>query len=223
MAVVGRRWQAVAMPLPRDAASVFDRKNTPLMRLIDVTDPRSLEGSSPCEGWSGLDVVQHLIDTQRDFLLKAGADLPDPAPTVAALGPATAWRTHAEAVARQLADDTPAERCLRDALRDVDGGGGLRPVLRLRPDRAPVGHRPGRGRPGGLLRARARAGRDGDRRLRRAHPWGGSVRTGRRGGHRRLPPGPGARAHRPRPPLTRPACGKDAHLLKVVRQGCASP
>ncbi|UUZ44477.2 maleylpyruvate isomerase family mycothiol-dependent enzyme [Janibacter limosus] len=109
MAVVGRRWQAVAMPLPRDAASVFDRKNTPLMRLIDVTDPRSLEGSSPCEGWSGLDVVQHLIDTQRDFLLKAGADLPDPAPTVAALGPATAWRTHAEAVARQLADDTPAE------------------------------------------------------------------------------------------------------------------
>ncbi|MGO1165153.1 MAG: TIGR03086 family metal-binding protein [Janibacter sp.] len=98
------------MPLPQDAASVFDRKNTPLMRLIDSADPAALDGPSPCEGWSGSDVVQHLIDTQRDFLLKAGADLPDPAPTVAALGSATAWRTHAEAVARQLADDTLAER-----------------------------------------------------------------------------------------------------------------
>ena len=99
-----------SMPLPQDAASVFDRKNTPLMRLVDATDPQALAGPSPCAGWSGLDVVQHLIDTQRDFLLKAGADLPDPAPTVAALGPATAWRTHAEGVARQLADDTLAER-----------------------------------------------------------------------------------------------------------------
>ncbi len=98
------------MPRPQDAASVFDRKHTPLMRLIDATDPQALAGDSPCDGWSGLDVIQHLIDTQRDFLLKAGADLPDPAPTVAALGPATAWRTHAEGVARQLADDTLAER-----------------------------------------------------------------------------------------------------------------
>lgn len=98
------------MPLPQDAASIFDRKNTPLMRLVDATDPQALAGPSPCVGWSGLDVVQHLIDTQRDFLLKAGADLPNPAPTVAALGPATAWRTHAEGVARQLADDTLAER-----------------------------------------------------------------------------------------------------------------
>lgn len=98
------------MPLPQDAASVFDRKNTPLMRLIDSADPQALAAPSPCEGWSGVDVIQHLIDTQRDFLLKAGAELPDPAPTVAVLGAATAWRTHAEAVARQLADDSFAER-----------------------------------------------------------------------------------------------------------------
>ncbi|WP_435200811.1 maleylpyruvate isomerase family mycothiol-dependent enzyme [Janibacter sp. GS2] len=98
------------MPLPQDAASIFDRKNTPLMRLIDSSDPEALASPSPCEGWSGEEVIQHLIDTQRDFLLKAGAELPDPAPTVGALGAATAWRTHAEAVARQLADDTLAER-----------------------------------------------------------------------------------------------------------------
>lgn len=113
------------MPLPRDAASVFDRKNTPLMRLIDATDPRALEGESPCEGWSGLDVVQHLIDTQRDFLLKAGADLPDPAPTVAALGPATAWRTHAEGVARQLADATLAERAYETPFGTSTVGGAF--------------------------------------------------------------------------------------------------
>lgn len=110
MAVVTGGWQAVRMPLPRDAASVFDRKNTPLMRLVDSLDPQAIAGASPCEGWSGLDVLQHLIDTQRDFMLKAGADLPDPAPTVEALGAPTAWRTHAEAVARQLADSTFAER-----------------------------------------------------------------------------------------------------------------
>lgn len=98
------------MPLPQDAASVFDRKNTPLMRLIDSAEPEALAAASPCAGWTGHDVIQHLIDTQRDFLLKAGADLPDPAPTVAALGAPTAWRTHAEAVARQLADDGLAER-----------------------------------------------------------------------------------------------------------------
>lgn len=98
------------MPMPQDAASVFDRKNTPLMRLIDSADPRALASDSPCRGWSGLDVIQHLIDTQRDFLLKAGADLPDPAPTIEALGPGTAWRTHAEGVARQLADDTFAAK-----------------------------------------------------------------------------------------------------------------
>lgn len=100
----------MGMPLPSDAASVFDRKNTPLMRLVDSADPQALAGPSPCEGWTGLDVVQHLIDTQRDFLQKAGADMPDPTPTVEALGASTAWRTHAEAVARQLADDTLAER-----------------------------------------------------------------------------------------------------------------
>lgn len=98
------------MPLPSDAASVFDRKNTPLMRLVDSADPVELAGPSPCEGWTGFDVVQHLIDTQRDFLQKAGADMPDPTPTTDVLGASIAWRTHAEAVARQLADDTLAER-----------------------------------------------------------------------------------------------------------------
>ena len=98
------------MPLPRDAASVFDRKNTPLMRLVDSAGPDALAGPSPCAGWTGADVVQHLIDTQRDFLLKSGADLPDPTPHVDVLGAATAWRTHAEAVARALADDSLAER-----------------------------------------------------------------------------------------------------------------
>ncbi|WP_068252798.1 maleylpyruvate isomerase family mycothiol-dependent enzyme [Janibacter corallicola] len=97
------------MPLPRDAASVFDRKNTPLMRLLDRADPQALTAASPCPGWSGVDVVEHLIESQRDFLLLAGADMPDPAPTVEQLGAAMAWRTHAEAVARQLADDGFAE------------------------------------------------------------------------------------------------------------------
>lgn len=113
------------MPLPRDAASIYDRKNTPLMRLVDSADPQRIAGPSPCEGWTGLDVLQHLIDTQRDFLLKTGADLPDPAPKVEVLGAAPAWRTHAEAVARQLADDTLAERPYETPFGQTTVGGAF--------------------------------------------------------------------------------------------------
>ncbi len=113
------------MPLPRDAASVYDRKNTPLMRLIDATAPDALADPSPCEGWSGTDVIQHLIDTQRDFMLKAGADLPDPAPKVEVMGPSTAWRTHAEGVARALADDSLAEKPYETPFGQTTVGGAF--------------------------------------------------------------------------------------------------
>lgn len=97
------------MPRPMDAASRFDRRNTPLTRLLDAVPDDAWDRPSPCAGWSAADVVQHMIDTQRTFMLQAGASMPHPEPKVAD-GPATAWRTHAEAVARALADDRIGEK-----------------------------------------------------------------------------------------------------------------
>ena len=91
------------MPKPMDPASRYDRTLTPLTRVVDAVPAEAWDAPSPCAGWSAADVLQHLIDTQRDFMLKAGAEMPDPAPVVAR-GPADAWRTHAEATARNLAD-----------------------------------------------------------------------------------------------------------------------
>lgn len=97
------------MPLPQDPASVYDRSSTPLTRLVDAVPEDAWQAPSPCAGWTAADVLQHVVDTQRDFMLKAGAEMPDPAPVVAT-GPAAAWRTHAEAVARSLADPRVGEK-----------------------------------------------------------------------------------------------------------------
>lgn len=107
--VVGARWQGGGMPLPMDAASRYDRKNTPLTKVVDTLPDDAWSQPSPCSGWTAADVLQHVVDTQRDFMLKAGAEMPDPAPVVAT-GPADAWRTHAEAVARSLADPRIGEK-----------------------------------------------------------------------------------------------------------------
>jgi uncharacterized protein (TIGR03086 family) len=102
-------WQAGNMPRPMDAASRFDRRNTPLTKLVDAVPDDAWGNASPCAGWSAADVLQHMIDTQRTFMLQAGASLPHPEPTVAD-GPAMAWRTHAESIARALADDRIGEK-----------------------------------------------------------------------------------------------------------------
>lgn len=96
------------MPMPQDPASRYDRRNTPLVRVVDAVPDDAWDAPSPCDGWSATDVLQHLVDTQRTLLLTNGASLPDPAPVVAQ-GPALAWRTHSEAVARALADPRVGE------------------------------------------------------------------------------------------------------------------
>lgn len=72
-----------------------------LRAVLDATSPAAWDAPSPCEGWTGRDVVAHVVDTQRDFLARHDVDLgarPDLA------DPAAGWRAHAAAVARVLAD-----------------------------------------------------------------------------------------------------------------------
>jgi len=56
---------------------------------------------SPCPGWSTADVLAHLVDTQRDFLLQRGLD-PGPRPEG---DPVAVWRRHLERVAVLVEDD----------------------------------------------------------------------------------------------------------------------
>ncbi|QGQ20682.1 TIGR03086 family protein [Cellulomonas sp. JZ18] len=69
--------------------------------VLDATSTAAWDAPSPCAGWAGRDVVAHVIDTQRDFLARHDVDL-GPRPDLA--DPAAAWRLHADAVRRVLAD-----------------------------------------------------------------------------------------------------------------------
>ncbi|WP_138734095.1 maleylpyruvate isomerase family mycothiol-dependent enzyme [Modestobacter excelsi] len=63
--------------------------------------------SSPVAGWTALDVVQHLVEWSRGFLMGAGIDLP--ALDVAA-DPVAAWEQHVTDIQAVL--DDPAGRVL---------------------------------------------------------------------------------------------------------------
>ncbi|NLV79582.1 MAG: maleylpyruvate isomerase family mycothiol-dependent enzyme [Rhodococcus sp.] len=75
----------------------------PLTEVIDAVTPEGWDRPSPCEDWTTRDVLAHIIDTQRDFLLGRGLD-PGDRPDLA--DPAAAWHRHTAEVARILADDT---------------------------------------------------------------------------------------------------------------------
>ncbi len=69
--------------------------------LVESVPLERWDASSPCEGWSAADVVQHVIDTQRDFLGARGADCgAAPAGT-----PAERWLEHCALVQRVLSDE----------------------------------------------------------------------------------------------------------------------
>jgi uncharacterized protein (TIGR03086 family) len=85
----------------------FAAADRPLTDLLSIVPAAAWTAPSPCEGWAAADVVGHLVTTQRDFLGTHGVDLgPEPDAT----DPAAAWRAHADAVARALADDAVPER-----------------------------------------------------------------------------------------------------------------
>ena len=62
------------------------------------------DAPSPCERWAARDVVDHVVSTERDYLEKHGAALPE-----REAAPAADWHAHADAVRRLLADRDFAE------------------------------------------------------------------------------------------------------------------
>jgi len=85
----------------------FDAADDALRGVLDAAGP-AIAGESPCPDWTGTDVVQHLIDTERSFMEKVGVDL-GPAPE--ASEPIALWSEHADRLrpllARQDVLDTP--------------------------------------------------------------------------------------------------------------------
>ncbi|ANY25705.1 maleylpyruvate isomerase family mycothiol-dependent enzyme [Gordonia terrae] len=75
--------------------------------ILDDAPADTWTASSPCEGWTGRDVVGHVIDTQREFFARHDVDL---GPTPSLDDPAAAWHTHRDTVAGLLADPSVGER-----------------------------------------------------------------------------------------------------------------
>ncbi len=71
-------------------------------RFSDVVDAtRDWSAASPCAGWSAADVLDHVVDTQRDFLLKRDRDIgrrPQGQPE-------QVWHQHLDALRRVVAED----------------------------------------------------------------------------------------------------------------------
>lgn len=74
---------------------------------VDATTDWS--APSPCEGWTAAEVVDHVVDTERQFLAGHGVELGD-RPTGS---PADVWAAHLSGVRAQVTDE------LRD--REYDG------------------------------------------------------------------------------------------------------
>lgn len=87
-------------------AQRYEQADHPLAALLDGLSPQQWGAPSPCDGWDALDVVRHLIETQRDFLVGRGLDLGQ-APDIDG-HPAAAWRTHSRAVSALISQDAVA-------------------------------------------------------------------------------------------------------------------
>jgi uncharacterized protein (TIGR03086 family) len=86
-------------PLEAASAFPFDAADDAMRGVLDAAGP-AVTGPSPCPEWTGVDVLQHLIDTERSFMEKVGFDL-GPAPT--ATEPIVRWSAHADQLRPLLA------------------------------------------------------------------------------------------------------------------------
>ncbi len=81
----------------------FDAQAAALTEVVDAVSDWS--APSPCEGWAASDVIDHIVDTQRDFLTEQGV-APGDRPTG---DPAAVWRAHSAVVDSLMSDPAVAE------------------------------------------------------------------------------------------------------------------
>lgn len=78
--------------------------------VVDTLPSSGWDAQSACEDWTGRQVVEHVMDTTRDFLARQNLDL-GPRPDIAdTADPAAAWHAHDLAVRALVADEAVATR-----------------------------------------------------------------------------------------------------------------
>jgi uncharacterized protein (TIGR03086 family) len=78
--------------MPSDSRAFYDNAADRFTATVAATDDWS--ATSPCEGWSAADVVDHVVDTEREFLARHDLEVGD-RPTGA---PDEIWAAHLSAV-----------------------------------------------------------------------------------------------------------------------------
>jgi uncharacterized protein (TIGR03086 family) len=76
-----------------DHRDSFHQQADRFTAVLDGLPSSAWAAPSPCAGWTAADVVDHLVDSQRDFLARQGVDL-GPRPDG---DPAAVWAAHREA------------------------------------------------------------------------------------------------------------------------------
>ncbi len=94
---------ATTTPIAPDYACALER----LLAVADAVPASGWDAATPCADWSARDLVAHLVETQREFLIGRGIDL-GPAPDVAT-APAAALREHAARVLAAVSDPAVAD------------------------------------------------------------------------------------------------------------------
>ncbi|NUL47289.1 TIGR03086 family protein [Cellulosimicrobium funkei] len=80
-----------------ELAESWDRHVEPLTAVVNaVTD---WDADSPCDNWSAADVLDHLMQTQRDFVGRQGREIP-----LLPGSPAEQWNHHQAAMAALVRD-----------------------------------------------------------------------------------------------------------------------
>lgn len=82
------------------SATFLQRADVFTQRIGDI-DEEAWAAPSPCEGWSAADIVDHVIDTQRDLFAGRGVDLGQRPGG----GPARQWAEHLKTVRRVVANE----------------------------------------------------------------------------------------------------------------------
>ena len=91
-----------------DIAARYRNAAEGLRRRVAAVPEGEWSRPSPCEGWTALDVLRHVLDTHRGMPARAGIELdpwPDPADNALA-----AWDAASGQVAKLLADPAEAGR-----------------------------------------------------------------------------------------------------------------
>ena len=94
------------MSTPNPTAERFAARARRFAEIVEAASGRE-DARTPCEAWTVREVVQHAVDTERDFFARHDLDL-GPAPDLA--DPAAGWRAHSEAMTRVLSGEGVPER-----------------------------------------------------------------------------------------------------------------